>query len=592
MNKKNEISQLEKMRHSASHVLAQAVLKLYPDTKLGIGPAIDNGFYYDFEFSEPLTEEDLPNIEKEMKKIIKQGLDIKQVFFSQEEAVEYFEKTGQKYKLELLKDLNDKELSFYITGDSEFADLCRGPHVENTKEIGAVKLLSTAGAYWRGDEKNKMLTRIYATAFPTKEELNEYIQNQADAEKNNHRRLGKQLELFAIIPEIGQGLPVWLPRGYRIRRILEEYMLELERGYGYEHILTPHINKEILFETSGHLSFYKDSMYPPIEIDGERYYLKPMNCPAGMMVYKLDPKSYRDLPFKMGELGTVYRYEQSGELHGLQRVRGFTQNDAHIFCTEEQLEDQILEILEMLDTFYKDVGFDNYKFRLSLSDTEGKKQKYAGDPERWKHAESILRKVLVDKGLEFEEMVGDAAFYGPKIDIQAVNVFGKEDSISTIQLDFNLPEKFEITYIDSEGLEQQPYVIHRALSGSFERFFSFLIEHHKGDFPLWLSPEQVYIIPISDKHKEYADEVYSSLKNSNIRVKMDDRSKSMQSKIRDAEKMKIPYIAIIGDKEIETETISIRSRSNRSQGLMKVQEFIDLAQEEIRSKGRNDQSEE
>ena len=592
MNKKEEISQLEKMRHSASHVLAQAVLKLYPDTKLGIGPAIDNGFYYDFEFSEPLTEDDLPKIEKEMKKIIKQGLDIKQVFFSRKEAIEYFEKTDQKYKLELLDGIEDKELSFYITGDSEFADLCRGPHIENTKEIGAIKLLSTAGAYWKGDEKNKMLTRIYATAFPTKEELNEYLQNQADAEKNNHRRLGKQLELFAIIPEIGQGLPVWLPRGYRIRRILEEYMLELERSYGYEHILTPHINKEILFETSGHLSFYKDSMYPPIEIDGERYYLKPMNCPAGMMVYKLEPKSYRDLPFKMGELGTVYRYEQSGELHGLQRVRGFTQNDAHIFCTEEQLESQILEILEMLDTFYKDVGFDNYKFRLSLSDTDGKKDKYAGDPERWKHAESILRKVLEDKGLEFEEMIGDAAFYGPKIDVQAVNVFGKEDSISTIQLDFNLPEKFEITYIDSEGIEQQPYVIHRALSGSFERFFSFLIEHHRGDFPLWLSPEQIYLIPISDKHREYAEEVYSTLSKSNIRVKMDDRSKSMQSKIRDAEKMKIPYIAIIGDKEIETETISIRSRSNRAQGLMKVQEFIDLAKEEVRSKGRSDKEEE
>jgi threonyl-tRNA synthetase len=588
MSEKNEISQLEKMRHSASHVLAQAVLKLYPDAKIGIGPAIDNGFYYDFEFSEPLAEEDLPKIQKEMRKIIGKGLPIKQVFMNREKAEEYFEQTGQNYKLELMQDIEGDELSFYITGDNEFADMCRGPHVENTKEIGAVKLLHTAGAYWRGDENNKMLTRIYGTAFPTKEELNDYLQKQEEAQQNNHRKLGKQLELFAIINEIGQGLPVWMPRGYRIRRILEDYMLDLERKYGYEHILTPHINKEDLFNISGHLKFYKDSMYPPIEIEDEKYYLKPMNCPAGMMVYKQSPKSYRDLPYKLGELGTVYRYEKSGELQGLQRVRGFTQNDAHIFCTEEQLEGVILETLEMLDTFYKDVGFDNYKFRLSLSDKDNKQDKYSGDPERWAVAESVLRKVLDNQGLEYEEMPGDAAFYGPKIDVQAVNVFGKEDSISTIQLDFNLPEKFEITYIDQDGKEKQPYVIHRALNGSFERFFSFLIEHHKGDFPLWLSPEQAYIIPISEKHIDYADEVYAKMKNAGLRVKMDDRNKSMQSKIRDAEKMKIPYIVIIGDKEVETETVSVRARANREQGLMKVDEFIENMKEEVRNKGRKD----
>lgn len=588
MNKKNEISQLEKMRHTASHVLAQAVLKLYPDAKIGIGPAIDNGFYYDFEFSEPITEEDLPKIQKEMRKIIGKGLEIKQVSMTREKAKEYFKKTGQTYKLELMKDIEGEELSFYITGDNDFADICRGPHVKNTKEVGAVKLLHTAGAYWRGDENNKMLTRIYGTAFATKEELNEYIQQQEEAKRNNHRRLGKQLELFAIIPEIGQGLPVWLPRGYRIRRTLEDYMIKLERQYGYEHILTPHINKEELFKISGHLKFYKESMYPAIEIDDEKYYLKPMNCPAGMMVYKTSPKSYRDLPYKLGELGTVYRYEKSGELQGMQRVRGFTQNDAHIFCTEEQLEGIIIETLEMLDTFYKDVGFDKYTFRLSLSDMENKKDKYSGDPEQWKVAESALRKVLDDKGFEYEEIIGDAAFYGPKIDIQAINVFGKEDTVSTIQLDFNLPEKFEITYIDKEGKEQQPYIIHRALVGSFERFFAFLIEHHKGDFPLWLAPEQAYIIPISDKHIEYADEVYAKLKNADIRVKMDDRGKSMQAKIRDAEKMKTPYIVIVGDKEIETETVSIRARSNREQGLMKVDEFIETIKEEVRNKGRKD----
>jgi len=582
---KEKDEKLERMRHSASHVLAQAVLKLYPDAKLGIGPAIDNGFYYDFEFVEPITEEDLPAIEKEMKNIIKQNLPINQVFMKRKEGIDYLTKTGQNYKLELLEDIPDEDLSFFITGENEFADLCRGPHIESTKQIGVIKLLKTAGAYWRGDEKQKMLTRIYGTAFETKEELKEFSEIQAEAERRNHRTLGKQLKLFAIIPEIGQGLPVWLPRGYRMRRILEEYMLDLEREAGYEHILTPHINREELFKISGHLGFYKESMYPPIDIDGEKYYLKPMNCPAGIMVYKLEPKSYRDLPYKLGEFGTVYRYEKSGELHGLQRVRGFTQNDAHIFCTEAQLENVIDETLDLLDTFYKDVGFDKYKFRLSISDWEKKKDHYAGDQAKWMLAEETLRKVLKNRGVGYEEIPGEAAFYGPKIDVQAYNVFGKEDTVSTIQLDFNLPERFDVKYVDENGEEKQPYMIHRALIGSFERFFSFLIEHHGGDFPLWFTPEQVYVIPISEKHKEYSDNVYKDLKNAKLRVKLDDRNKSMQSKIRDAEKMKIPYIVIIGDKEMETETISIRTRKTKDQGLMKVQEFIDTLKEEIRTKG-------
>ncbi|MDD4381804.1 MAG: threonine--tRNA ligase [Candidatus Dojkabacteria bacterium] len=581
----NEENKIEKMRHSASHVLAQAVLKLYPDAKLGIGPAIENGFYYDFDFAEPIEEEDLKKIEKEMKDIIKRDLPIKQVLLKRKEATDYLQKTDQVYKLELLEEIPDEKLSFYITGDNEFADLCRGPHVESTGEVGHIKLTKTAGAYWRGDEKLKMLTRIYGTAFETKEELKDYLAKMDEAEKRNHRKLGKQLELFAIIPEIGQGLPVWLPRGYVMRRILEDYMLDLEREAGYQHILTPHINKEILFKTSGHLDFYKESMYAPIKVEDETYYLKPMNCPAGMMVYNLSPKSYRDLPYRLGEFGTVYRYEKSGELHGLQRVRGFTQNDAHIFCTPEQLDDVLNETLNLLDTFYKDVGFDKYTFRLSISDWETKGDKYAGDPEKWKIAEEALRKVLVERGLEFEEMPGDAAFYGPKIDVQAVNVFGKEDSISTLQLDFNEPAKFNIKYIDEKGEEKEPFLIHRALIGSFERFFAFLIEHHGGDFPLWFAPEQVYIIPISEKHNKYANEVYQKIKDAKMRVRIDDRNKSMQSKIRDAEKFKIPYILIIGDKEIETETVSIRARKSKEQGLMKVQEFIDTLKEEIRTKG-------
>ncbi len=585
---KNEVpSKLEKIRHSASHILAQAVLKLYPDTKLGIGPAIEDGFYYDFEFSSPIEEEELKKIEKEMKKIIKKNLPFQQVFMPRKEALKYLKAIDQDYKLELLEDIPDEDLSFYTTGDNDFIDLCRGPHIESTKDIGSIKLLKTAGAYWRGDENNKMLTRIYGTAFETKEELKKHLENLDLAEKRNHRVLGKQLKLFALIPEIGQGLPVWLPRGYKMRRILENYMIELEEEHGYVHILTPHINKDELFEKSGHLKFYKDSMYAPIKVEDETYYLKPMNCPAGMMVYKLEPKSYRDLPFKMGELGTVYRYEKSGELQGLQRVRGFTQNDAHIFCTSEQLEEQINEVMNLLDQFYKDVGFDKYKFVLALSDQEKKSEKYAGDPERWKIAEDTLRKVLKDREVEFEEIPGDAAFYGPKIDVLAINVFGKEDAVSTVQLDFNLPEKFGITYIDSDGAEKEPFVLHRALVGSFERFFAFLIEHHGGDFPLWLAPEQVLIVPISENHTEYADKVYKILKDANIRVNIDARNKSMQSRIRDAEKMKVPYIVIVGDKEIETDTVSVRSRLNKELGLMKNQEFIDYLKEEIRTKGNN-----
>jgi threonyl-tRNA synthetase len=583
--KQEEVSNLEKMRHSASHVLAQAVLKIYPDAKLGIGPAIENGFYYDFEFAEPLDEQDLKPIEQEMKKIIKRKLQITQTYMKRKEAIKYLKDIGQEYKLELLEEIPDEQVSFFVTGDSEFVDMCRGPHVEDTGDIGPIKLLKTAGAYWRGDETKKMLTRIYGTAFETKEELKEYLQHLEEAEKRNHRKLGKQLKLFAIIPEIGQGLPVWLPRGYMIRRTLEEYMLDLERKHGYQHILTPHIHRGHLFETSGHLGFYKESMYPPIKIEDEDYYLKPMNCPAGFMVYKLEPKSYRDLPYKLGEFGTVYRFEKSGELHGLQRVRGFTQNDAHLFCTPEQLDSVLNETIDLLEIFYKDIGFDKYRFRLSLSDREKNPDKYAGDIEKWKIAEESLRKLLVDRGLEFEEMPGDAAFYGPKIDVQAFNVFGKEDTVSTLQLDFNMPEKFEITYIDSDGIEKQPFVIHRALIGSFERFFAFLIEHHGGDFPLWLAPDQVTVIPISEKHLPYANEILTSLKNSNIRADIDDRSKSMQAKIRDAEKLKIPYLAIIGDKEIETETVSVRSRTNKQIGLMKKQEFIDYLEEEIRTKG-------
>lgn len=579
---KDDVSYVEKMRHTASHVLAQAVLKFYPDVKLGIGPAIDNGFYYDFEFSEPLTEDMLPKIEKEMKKIIKRNLPLNQSMKSRKDTIKLLKEFDQPYKIELLEDIKDKELSFFTTGEQAFIDLCRGPHVESTKDIGPFKLMRIAGAYWRGDEKNKMLTRIYGVAFETQEELDKHLEDLEQAELRNHRRLGKQLDLFEIIPEIGQGLPVWMPRGYMIRSILEDYMLELERKFGYKHILTPHINKKELFEISGHLEFYKDSMYSAIEVDGEEYYLKPMNCPACMMVYKTKPKSYRDLPYKLGEFGTVYRYEQSGELHGLQRVRGFTQNDAHIFCMPDQLEDIIEETLQMMMIFYKAVGFDNYYFRLALSDPKNT-EKYAGERKEWEKAEASLRKVLKKGKYKFVEEVGEAAFYGPKIDVQAVNVFGKEDSVSTIQLDFNLPERFDINYIDTDGKEKRAYVIHRALIGSFERFFAFLIEHHGGDFPLWFAPEQLEIVPIADRHQEFAQELLERAEEAGLRVKIDDRSKTLQARIRDAETMKIPYVVVVGDKEIETQTVSVRSRKTKEVGLMKIDEFINKLTDEAES---------
>lgn len=579
-----EISHLEKMRHTASHVLAQAVLKYYPDTKLGIGPAIDDGFYYDFEFSEPITEEDLPKLEKEMKRIIKRNLSLTQEFKPRAGVIERYQSLEQEYKLDLLNDIPDEDLSFYITGNEEFLDLCRGPHIVSTGEIGAVKLLRIAGAYWRGDETKKMLTRIYGTAYETEEELEQYLDRLKMAEERNHRKLGKQLGIFANISEIGQGLPVWLPNGFLIRHELENYMYDLERSYGYVHILTPHINKKELFETSGHLQFYKESMYPGIKVDEEEYYLKPMNCPACMMVYKTELRSYRDLPMKYGEMGTVYRYEQSGELQGLQRVRGFTQNDAHIFCSPEQLEQEFMEVMELLKVFYKDIGFDNYKFRLSLSDPNDDKYSRCGSREEWVRTEDILRKVLNKHEVDFYEAPGEAAFYGPKLDVQAVNVFGKEDSISTIQVDFNLPERFELEFINSKGETERPYVIHRALIGSFERFFAFLIEHYGGAFPTWLSPVQVSILPITDDQIEYAKDIQETLRSHKIRVDLDDRSEKLGYKIREAEMKKVPYVLVIGEKELNTGTVAVRVRGMKDQGLHKVSDFISTIKLEINSK--------
>jgi threonyl-tRNA synthetase len=592
---------LEILRHSTAHVLAAAALEMFPEAKFAIGPAIENGFYYDFDLPRTLIPEDLPIIEEKMRAIIKADHSFERAEISIDEAIKDFDKANQPYKIELIKDIDDdqstnkpiNQLTIYKTG--HFVDLCRGPHLDSTGEIpaDAFKLTKISGAYWKGDEKNKMLQRIYGVAFTAKKELDDYLKMMEEAEKRNHVKLGKELELFANFAEIGQGLPVWLPKGYAIRRALEDYMIALERSYGYEHILTPHINRKELFETSGHWGFYNESMYPPLEVgqnlkdaqEGkevkvkETFILKPMNCPAGMMVYKMKPRSYRELPMKIGELGTVYRYEKSGELHGLQRVRGFTQNDAHIYCREDQLERQFLEVMEMLRKFYQDLGFSNYKFRLSLSDES--KNKYVGDPNNWKKAEETLRKVLVDNKIDFFEAKGEAAFYGPKLDVQAVNVYGKEDSISTIQVDFNLPERFDLAYIDESGEKKKPYVIHRALIGSFERFFAFLIEHYAGAFPLWLSPVQVMILPVSEKFKDYAKSVGTRFIASGIRTEIDDSDESLGKRIREAEKQKIPYMVVVGEKEEKDGIVAIRQRGKKEQEVMEAERFIERIRKEI-----------
>lgn len=570
------------MRHSAEHVLHASIEAMFPGAKKVMGPPIKDGFYGDFD-NLKITEEDLPKIEETMNEIISLDLPLEMKEVSYEEAKELFKEN--KFKLEFVEEFNNRgdKITICEMGNENTKyhdiDLCAGHHIQSTGKVGAIKLLSIAGSYWRGDEKNEMLTRIYATAFEDKEKLEAHIKMVEEMQSRNHRKIGQEQELFAIIPEIGKGLPVWLPNGYMMRRELEDYMIRMERRYGYEHILTPNIYKDELFKISGHLDFYKESMYAPVEIDNETYYLKPMNCPAGMMVYKMKPHSYKELPIKMGEFGTVYRYEKSGELHGLQRVRGFTQNDAHIFCTEDQLDSQFDEVLEMLQGFYKTLGFTNYKFKLALSDPEKEKYKFCGTRENWVKAENALRSVLERNNIEYIEEIGDAAFYGPKIDIQAVNVFGKEDSISTLQVDFNLPERFKLTYIDNEGNEKQPFVIHRALIGSFERFFSFLIEYYAGEFPMWLSPQQVEIIPIADTHVEYANEVAKKLRQHEIRVVVNSKNEPMGAKIRNARLKKVPYMMVIGDREVESNQVSVKIRGGEDKGALDTNQVVDKLKE-------------
>ncbi len=568
-------SPLYRLRHSAAHLLAQAVLELYPDTKLGIGPPIENGFYYDFDFSRPLSEEDLPRIEEKMREIAQRGLDIVRFETTREEARALIEKMGQvPYKIELLEAIPEGEtISFYQQGD--FIDLCRGPHVNNTREIQHFKLLSIAGAYWRGDERNKMLTRIYGTAFFTQEELEEHLHRLEEARKRDHRKLGRELGLFMISPEVGSGLPMLLPKGATIRRLLEEFILEEEVRSGYLHVRTPEIANLNLYRTSGHYPYYKDSMYPPIVFeDGEELILRPMNCPHHFLIYKSEPRSYRDLPLRIAELGTVYRYEKSGELSGLIRVRCFTINDAHVFLRPDQIKSEVQHNIELIQKVYRRLKLNDFWYRLSLRDPANT-EKYIGDDSMWETAEQSLREALDELGLEYVAVPGEAAFYGPKLDVEVRDCLGREWTISTVQLDFLMAHRFDLEYTGEDGKPHRPVIIHRAPIGSFERMMGFLIEHYAGAFPLWLAPVQVAIIPIADRHLEYAQKVNEALREAGFRTELDKRRETLGYKIRYHQTQKVPYMLIIGDKEQEGGLVAVRSREAGDKGQMPLEQFIE-----------------
>jgi threonyl-tRNA synthetase len=587
-----EFAQL--FRHTLAHVMAQAVRELYAErgfkpeeVKLAIGPVIENGFYYDIDAPTPLREEDLPLIEEKMRRIVAADLPLKRFVLPREEALRRFEGIDP-YKTELIQDLpQGEEISFYQQGDERygFTDLCRGPHVPSTGRIPPhFKLTSLAGAYWRGDAKRPMLQRIYGIAFRSKEELEDYLWRQEEAKKRDHRKLGAELELFTISEEVGKGLPLWLPKGAFIRRQLEQYMYEKEQEHGYHYVITPHIANAKLYYTSGHLPYYKDDMYAPIEIEGEEYYLKPMNCPHHHMIYKARPKSYRDLPLRLAEFGTVYRFELSGTLSGLSRVRGFTQNDAHIYCSKAQVKEEFIRVIGLFDEVYKDFGIGDYWFRLSLPDFENNPEKFGQPGPHWDEAIAAIRAALEETGAQYVEGIGEATFYGPKLDVQLRTVLGKEESIATNQLDFISAKRFGLEFTNERGEKETPVIIHRAIMGSFDRFFAFYLEHTAGDFPLWLSPTQAVIVPIADRHLDYAQRIATQMRASKLRVEVDDRSERMNAKIRDAELQKIPLIVVVGDKEADSGTVNLRERHVKEQRTMPVDELIALMRQRVQER--------
>ena len=554
------------MRHSAAHVMADAVLKLFPEAKMGIGPPIQDGFYYDFDVSRPFTPEDLEEIEKLMEETISGGFPFEREEISRADAQTLF--SDQPYKLELIEDLPvDAVISIYR--HDGFVDLCQGPHVDGTSDIPAMKLLSVAGAYWRGDEKRPMLQRIYGTAFESEAELAEHLERLEEAERRDHRTLGRQLGLFSIHEEIGPGLIVWHPKGGRIRSIIEDYWRDLHYRRGYDIVYSPHIGRAQLWETSGHLDFYRESMYSPLDVDGQEYYLKPMNCPFHIAIYKSALHSYRELPLRFAELGTVYRYERSGVLHGLMRVRGFTQDDAHIFCTPDQVEDEIGGVLELTFELLDAFGFTDYSISLST-----RPEKYVGDPEMWEHATRSLQGALEKRGLSFTIEEGGGAFYGPKIDVNITDALGRAWQCTTVQFDFNLPQRFDLTYQDAEGGRSQPYMVHRAILGSIERFIGVLIEHYGGAFPVWLAPVQAVLIPIADRHIEYCQSVLAALETARFRAEVDTRNERMNQKIRTAQMQKVPYMLVVGDREVEAGAVAVRHRDGEDLGAMPLDDFL------------------
>lgn len=570
------MADLETMRHSAAHVMAEAVQSLIPEAKFGIGPSIEDGFYYDFDLPRSLTTEDLAKIEERMAAIIAADKLFIHSEMSKEEAKEFFAERGQSYKVELLEGLPDARVSIYQQGD--FIDLCRGPHLQRTSEIGPLKLLSIAGAYWRGDERRPMLQRIYGTVFLREEELKGYLARLEEAARRDHRRLGRELDLFSIHEEGGPGLIYWHPKGARIREIIEDFWRAEHHKRGYDLIYTPHIGKLDLWKTSGHWDWYRDNMYSPMEIEGQEYLLKPMNCPFHILIYKTRLRSYRDLPLRWAELGTVYRYERSGVLHGALRVRGFTQDDAHIFCRPDQLEDEVVGVLDFALFMARVFGYDSYDLELSVRDAADS-AKYMGSDEVWEHAEAALRHALERQGSKYKRMEGEAKFYGPAIDIKLRDALGRPWQGPTIQVDFNLAERFDVVYIGEDGAEHRPVMVHRTVLGSMERFVAGLVEHYAGAFPVWLAPIQAVVIPIADRHLAYAELVADRLRKTELRVEVDGRREKVNYKIREAQLQKIPYMLVIGDREVDTGTIAVRLRSGENIGPLSIADFIHLAKQ-------------
>ena len=571
-------SELETIRHSCAHLMAQAVQELFPGTQVTIGPVIEDGFFYDFSRKEAFIPEDLEKIEKRMKELAAADNPILRSEISREEAIKKFSDMGETFKVEIIEGIDSNEpISLYTQGD--WGDLCGGPHVESTKKIKAFKLLHTSSAYWRGDERNPVLQRIYGTAWNTEKELRLYLKRLEEAKKRDHRKLGKELDLFSVSDDIGPGLILWHPKGARIRHLMEEFWKQEHFKHGYEMVISPHAAKVDLWKTSGHTEFYKDNMFSNMDIEGREYVMKPMNCPFHIQIYKTKLRSYRDLPVRFGELGTVYRYERSGVLHGLLRVRGFTQDDAHLFCRPSQIEEEITKVLDLIIFILQSFGFHEYKIYLST-----RPEKYVGSDHGWESATKALETALNKKKLDFEVDPGEGVFYGPKIDIKIKDSLNRYWQVSTVQVDFNLPEKFDISYIEEDGQRHKPIMLHRALMGSLERFFGCLIEHYAGAFPLWLAPVQVILLPITDNHAEYTDKIAQQLEESGIRVEKDLRNEKIGFKIREAQLQKIPYMIVLGDKEVESSTLGVRKRRSKETRTLDLKMFLDEINEAVENR--------